>query len=46
MKDKSRDLTVWGDEHPDFRNFIRRRIGDAFAFKNSPVEITDIAFED
>ena len=46
MKDKSRDLTVWGDEHPDFRNFIRRRIGDAFTFKNSPVEITDIAFED
>ena len=46
MKDKSRDLTVWGDEHPNYRDFVRRKIGDEFSFKNSPVQITEIEFED
>ena len=39
-------MTVWGDEHPNYRDFVRRKIGDEFSFKNSPVQITEIEFED
>ena len=46
MQDKSRDLTVLGDEHPTFALFVRRHVGDEFEFKGSPIRIDGIIVED